>query len=277
MRTLTSLLTLCTLTTTAGCEFTDDAYKFDDTADTASDTASDTAGDTEPPAATARVRFLSLSSSASLTLHADATEGDTALAETLAPLHGSAFEEVPAGAFDLYVTNAEGELVREAGVTLADGGHYSVVYTPAGGLSVTENDDADVPTNSTRITYINLEADSSAAGFLTYRDEETSTWQGPGRIFTLESGASFVDDFEYVTTAARLEVEFEGLNNLLVAWNTAYYMQAAPGTFINVYFWTEGDCSGPGLGCDPMILGQDADGATSTVAYTDDPGYGWAG
>ena len=299
MRTLISLFALSTLAT--GCfELGDikvggDTASADDTAageDTATDsdtatgedtaTDSDTAGedtsggeDTSVEDGTAELRFVSLT--ASVTLHADTLGGAVTVEQALTPFSGTAFQEVSAGTYDLYATNSDGELVRTEGVHLADGGHYSVAYTPAGALVVTETDEDGLASTDTRITYINLQEGSNATGYLTYYNSSTEMWEGPGRIFSLATDEAFTDDFAYITTAARLEVKFDGLDNLVVDWNTAAYMQLAPGTSINVYFWTEGDCSLDSTTCSPQILGQLADGSTASVAFISDDGVAWAG
>ncbi len=281
MRSIITLITLSTLS--AGCidleglKGIGDPDSGEDTAggeDT--DSGEDTAGgeDTAVPTGTAEIRFLSLS--ATVTLHADAQRGADAVERALTPFSGSAFQEVAAGAYDLYATNDGGELVRSEGVILADGGHYSVAYTPSGALLVTETGEGDLPENHTRITYINLQADSSVTGDLSYYDYTSAAWTDPSQIFTLATQESFTDDFAFITTAAQLDLQFEGLDDLVVNWNTAAFMQIGVGTSINVYFWNEGDCSYGSTTCSPMILGQLADGTTATVAHITEPGYEWS-
>ena len=274
MRNLIPLFALAAFSTAC---FEVEMPKGSDTGDTG---AEDSGGgdDTSTPAGTAQVRFVNLSSSASLTMAAIG-EGDdtTGYSQDLSPLSGSAFYGVVAGSYDLAVTNSDGSLAETDGVSLEDGHHYSVAFTPAGTIVVTETDEDGLSSDATRITFINVQADSNAKGYMGYWVEADQVWQGSGLMFTLGSDEAYQDDYDYITTAAQFEVVFDGLDSLLVDWNAAAYMQVDPGSSVNVYFWTEGDCSFGSSTCQPMILGQFADGSTSTVDYTQAPGYGWAG
>lgn len=279
MRSIISLIAFSTLTTGCvdlgyiklGADTAADDTAGTDTAGESEDSGTDTATDTAVEEGTAEIRFLNLRGSA--TLHA--TDGSASVEQTLSVYSGSAFQEVSAGTYELFATSGDTELSRSSGVHLRDGGHYSVAYTPAGDLLVTETDEEGLESNHTRITYINVEADSSVTGDLTYYSYTSGLWEGPGRIFELAPNESFVDDFAYITTAAKLLLTFEGLDSLEVDWNTAAYMQVEPGTSVNVYFWNDGDCSSGSSSCEPQIFAQYASGRAASVDHVTDPGFGW--
>lgn len=268
MRTLLTILALSTLTT--GCFELEDIKSTDSATDTATDTGGD---DSEVPAGTAQIRFVNLNRT--VTFRVDGQDGVAVAQQEVTELGGTAYEEVPAGTYNLVTNDADGDNLQVEGQELVDGGRYSVALTRGGDVIVTENDEEGLDPAETRITYVNAQYESNAAGYLYYYDEASAAWSGPGRIFSLASNESFTDDFAFTTTAAKLEVLFDGLDDLLVAYNTSAYMQIAQGTSVNVYVWTEGDCTFDSTSCSPMILGQMADGSTASVEFIGSPGYGW--
>ena len=233
------------------------------TEDTAGD---DTAGDDTGPTevvGTAQVRFVNtMSVTTPAGFHAEnLATGDEVTAD-LYQTQGSAYQDLPAGDAKITVIDGAGAELIALDVALVDGGQYSIALMPGTALAFSVDDSSGIEGNSSRINIIDGQDSGTADNWIGYYN---GTSYSEDYTFSLDYGSRWIMDLPYATSAVRLELEWAELDNLVVDWNIATFVQVDPGTLKNVYVWNDGDCSAHSRTCTPMILAQFADGSTSTV------------
>jgi hypothetical protein len=147
------------------------------------------------------------------------------------------------------------------------------ILMPNGDLRMQEDPVELVDGTVTRVTLMNAAEDALGPSTISHRTEEGEVVVDT--TVELEPGAFVRHDVVRALGLVELTARWPALDALVVHWALSDLTAGSPGQAINVYAWTEGDCTAESADCQPALLGVLPSGYTFPAGYTTDPGFGW--